>query len=78
MIHGGFLVHPKLIVQQTIQARGNFQTITVGQKDHTSFMGELTMTNWKVPPHDCLKINWDVGIDFKRGRVGLGAIIRDH
>jgi ribonuclease HI len=78
VIHSGLLVHLKLIIQQAIQAGGNFQTITAGQKDHTSSMGELTMTNWKAPPHDYLKINWDAGIDFKRGCVGLGAIICNH
>jgi hypothetical protein len=59
VIHGGFPIHPKLIVQQAVQAGGNFQTITAGRKGHTSSTGELTMKNWKAPFHDCLKINWD-------------------
>jgi hypothetical protein len=32
---------------------------------------------WRRPPHGVYKINWDVGLDEKTGRLGVGVIIRD-
>ncbi|XP_059446380.1 uncharacterized protein LOC132177917 [Corylus avellana] len=35
-------------------------------------------TTWKAPPHGWFKANWDIGVDSKRGQVGLGAVIHDQ
>jgi hypothetical protein len=33
---------------------------------------------WEKPPHGMVKINWDAIVDGERGRIGMGAIARDH
>jgi ribonuclease HI len=35
-------------------------------------------TRWIAPPLGFLKANWDASIDSKRGRVGVGVVVRDH
>jgi hypothetical protein len=78
VIHGGYFSHPNLIVQQASQEDEHAQMIIVKQRGHGPSVGEAPMTGWKAPPQDSFKINWDAGMDQKRGRVGLGVVIRDH
>jgi ribonuclease HI len=75
---GGFFAHPNTIVQQAGQAEENFREVIAGDTHQFPFMEATTRITWKAPPTDCLKVNWDAGIDRKKGRVGLGVIIRDH
>ena len=37
----------------------------------------MTMEKWRRTPAGFYKINWDVGIDEKKNRLGVGIIIRD-
>jgi hypothetical protein len=32
---------------------------------------------WQPPPANSVKINWDAVVDHKRGRIGLGCVVRD-
>jgi ribonuclease HI len=75
---GGFFAHPNTIVQQAGQAEENFREVIAGDTHQFPFMEATARITWKAPPTDCLKVNWDAGIDRKKGRVGLGVIIRDH
>lgn len=40
--------------------------------------GDPFCSAWQAPPQGWYKANWDAGVDRKKGRVGLGVIIRDH
>ncbi|KAL5761014.1 hypothetical protein ACOSP7_019516 [Xanthoceras sorbifolium] len=33
---------------------------------------------WSPPANSCWKINTDAALDLKRGKIGVGIIIRDH
>jgi hypothetical protein len=46
----------------------------------TETMEDRVATWWKAPPPPSgfLKANWDASIDNKKGRVGVGVVVRDH
>jgi hypothetical protein len=78
VIHDGKFAHPNLIVHQANQIGEIVHTFKAKQRDLAPSSGVATSYGWKAPSQDSLKINWDAGVDLKRGRVGLGVIIRDH
>jgi hypothetical protein len=39
--------------------------------------GNHVLEIWKAPPIGMYKINWDVAIDSKNMRMGIGIIVRD-
>jgi hypothetical protein len=75
-IHSGAFIHPNIIVQQTIQTVELFQSVKEGETQPESACPATCF--WKNPPLGWFKANWDAGIDHAKGRVGLGAVIRDH
>lgn len=78
VIFGGPFVHPNTIVQQAVQAKEKFCVVVAGNTHQFPFTEAMARTTWKALPTDCLKANWDAGLDRKKGRMGLGVIIRDH
>jgi ribonuclease HI len=77
-IHGGGFLHPNTLVQQATQAVDLFNQVGDETVVKESAAGVPTPTPWKHPPVGWFKANWDAGVNHKTGRVGLGAIIRDH
>ena len=78
MIHGGFFLHLNQIVQQAGQVVEKFQIILAERNVHQIPTRELTSSHWTALPPGCFKANWDAGFDRKKGRVGLGLVIRDQ
>ena len=47
-------------------------------RTHAEILEGIAAATWKALPLGFLKANWDAGLDSKRGRVGVGVIVRDH
>lgn len=76
-MHGGLFTHPSHLVQESKESLEQFLEANEKQgmsiREQTAAGVELDC--WSRPPPD--KINWDVGIDEKNNRLGMGVIIRD-
>ena len=78
VVHGGSFMHLKKIMQQAIQAVTNFRTLRDEALLRSVPSEPEAPCPWKAPSMGWYKVNWDAGIDQRRGRVGLGAVVRDH
>jgi ribonuclease HI len=78
VVHGGDFRHPMQMVREAITTLKEFQRANQPggtQHDVSENRGE---DNWKPPPVNTLKINWDAAVDLKKGIIGLGTIVRDE
>jgi hypothetical protein len=56
----------------------DMQALEDNQKKEHSFSATNVATAWKAPPLNFLKANWDASMDKKRGKMGVGVVIRDY
>lgn len=78
VVHGGVFSHPNTVVRQALMAVGYYQTTLAGTIQTDVYAGSIVPRKWQAPPHGWFKVNWDASVDKKNGRVGLGAVVRDH
>ncbi|XP_059454979.1 uncharacterized protein LOC132185192 [Corylus avellana] len=77
-IHSGLFTHPMVLFKQALQVTELFQTLTARRQTDWVSMAESSNTAWTAPLPSWFKANWDAGVDIKQGRVGSGAVLRDH
>ncbi|XP_042992245.1 uncharacterized protein LOC122318727 [Carya illinoinensis] len=69
---------PGTIVEQATISLENFQTSqTIKKGGMGSNERGRHGCKWKAPIGDCIKVNWDAGINKKDERVGIGVVVRD-
>jgi hypothetical protein len=78
LIHEGTFEHPNFPVKQAQQEVELLKTLLDEERKKHGQSDNPSSSTWKAPPQGWYKANWDAGIDRKKGRVGLGVIIRDH
>ena len=78
MLHGGTFSHPNVIIQNSARAVEEQSTLAETIFLPTDPLEDRAIVRWKAPPLGLLKVNWDASIDSKRGRMGVGVIVRDH
>jgi ribonuclease HI len=78
LIHDGVFLHPNRIVVQAAQAVERYQHLLAERNPRPATNAETLSTHLRAPPPGCFKANWDAGFDSKKGRVGLGVVIRDQ
>jgi hypothetical protein len=80
VVHGGLLSHPDRIVEEADVLRQQFYN-TQGNSGTGEDNGENSPTRrqirWKAPIQDFFKTNWDIALDIKQRRVGIGVITQD-
>jgi ribonuclease HI len=75
LIFEGVFSSPSEVVKASLAAVEEFQAVQ-GRKHSGG-----TMENqipWRAPPIGWVMVNWDAATDRRRGRCGLGMVIRDH
>jgi ribonuclease HI len=78
-VHEGTFIHPNILVKQAQQEVELLKSLRDEDKKHRSDSpGNPLRSAWQAPPQGWYKANWDASVDRKKGRVGLGVIIRDH
>jgi ribonuclease HI len=78
LIHEGTFEHPDFLVKQAHQEMEVLRNLMDEERRKKEPPDDPPNSTWKAPPQGWYKANWDAGIDRKKGRVGLGVIIRDH
>lgn len=74
----GPLCTPILLFSKQPRVVETFQTLRAGMLLHEPPIGIPTPFSRKAPPLGWYKANWDAGVNRKKGRLGLGAVIWDH
>jgi hypothetical protein len=78
MVHGGFYTHPTQLLRDVRIALEDFKRINEGKEEVDGLNREKEIDEWKPPPLNMIKINWNGAINTKTGDVGLGVIVRDE
>jgi ribonuclease HI len=79
VLHGGSFSPPNVLVceaKETFEQFSEANDIQRSLTENQTYFG-ATVEKWRRPPPGSYKINWDVGIDEKKNRLGVGIIIRD-
>lgn len=75
----GLFLHPKEIIQEVRNAMEEYHRANnmVRSEADRRMDGQLVDT-WTAPDLGWHKANWDAARDIKKGRMGLGIVIRDQ
>ena len=79
ILHGGSFTHPNILVRK---AKEMYELFTAanekqGLQSEDQIDTGVILEGWRRPPPGFFKINWDVGLNVKKNRLGVGMIIRD-
>ncbi|KAG6661744.1 hypothetical protein CIPAW_03G196400 [Carya illinoinensis] len=77
MVFEGKFKGPCALIQQAVQ---DAEAVTLAQekpRENQTRPVEVIRTVWKPPSHDYLKVNVNAAVDSKRGKVGIGVVVRD-
>jgi ribonuclease HI len=78
VVHSGNFRHPAQVAREAVTTLEDFKWVNQRggiQDEAPETRGE---ENWKPPPENILKVNWDAVVDMKKGIIGLGIIVRDE
>jgi ribonuclease HI len=79
-VHKGSFAHPSSILEQVREELRAYEHAQGKDREYESLIalvGEQTDQKWEFPPHGWVKANWDVAVERKTRRLGIGIIIRD-
>jgi ribonuclease HI len=76
-MHGGEFRHPTQMVREATNTMEEFKRANQSGGNQTEAPEHRGEENWKPPPENTLKINWDAAVDLQKGIIGLGIIVRD-
>ncbi|XP_042939537.1 uncharacterized protein LOC122274574 [Carya illinoinensis] len=77
MVFEGKFKGPCVLIQQAML---DAEAVTLAHekpRENQTRPVEVMRTVWKPPSHDYLKVNVDAAVDSKRGKVGIGVVVRD-
>ena len=77
MVHGEQFSHPTQLLRDAQNSLEEFQHIHSECWDGVQSTKDTVIAQWKPPPNNMVKLNWDAGINMTKGRVGIGLIARD-
>jgi hypothetical protein len=73
----GVFTHPSQLLYEAAQFLKEFLKANAREAQALTHTGTHAPEIWKTPPDGMYKINWDVAIDSKNRRMGIGIIARD-
>ena len=77
-MHAHSSVLPKAqIFQQASQALATFQQSQCALTNHTTATRSQHSVQWRPPPENCHKLNFDGATFSELGKAGLGVVVRD-
>ncbi|XP_042974763.1 uncharacterized protein LOC122306401 [Carya illinoinensis] len=77
MVFEGKFKGPCVLIQQAVR---DAEAVTLAHekpRENRTRPVETVRTVWKPPSQDYLKVNVDAAVDSKRGKVGIGIVVRD-
>ncbi|XP_059436514.1 uncharacterized protein LOC132169501 [Corylus avellana] len=79
VLHGGMFIHPNRLIHEAKEAHEMFLEANQKQDSLNEILREpgVDAEVWRCPPPGFYKINWDVGMDERSNRLGVGVLIRD-
>jgi ribonuclease HI len=77
LIHGEKFAHPTQLARDAQNAFEEFQKVNCMAQHDEPNDKDVMIIQWRPPPRDMIKLNWDAKANAKEGRVGLGLIARD-
>ncbi|XP_042958109.1 uncharacterized protein LOC122293655 [Carya illinoinensis] len=77
MVFEGKFKGPCVLIQQAVRDAEAVTSAHEKQREDQTRPVETVRTVWKPPSQDFLKVNVDAAVDSKRGKVGIGVVVRD-
>ena len=78
IIHGEDFDHHNAIVRRAVESLDQFRLVQDASRINDENTRPSKEEKWMNPPSGRHKANWDIAIDTKQKRMGLGVIIRDE
>lgn len=80
VVHGSKELHPAELIQRAVDWLAECSHVLGSRSNEGDgqTVSETETIHWVPPLATWLKLNFDGACDFKQGRVGLGAVIRDE
>jgi hypothetical protein len=80
MVHGGDFIYPNAVILSASTFLADYRTTmekdgVVGET--VAVQGPNAAVCWQPPPPGTFKIKWDVALDSKKRKMGVGFIVRD-
>jgi ribonuclease HI len=75
ILHGGSFTSPATII---LKAKVSIQEFQEAQQKQISTSRQPGTVQWTPINPGHYKVNWDAAVEKRTGRIGLGAVIRDH
>jgi hypothetical protein len=77
VVHGEVFEHPNVLLRKAQECLKLFQSEQIGSSKDEERIGTGTAQTWKSPLSGTYKVNWDIALDVKQNRMGVGVLIRD-
>ncbi|XP_042972996.1 uncharacterized protein LOC122304797 [Carya illinoinensis] len=77
MVFEGKFKGPCVLIQQAMQEVEAVLLAQEKQRENQTSPTKMIRTVWKPPSPGYLKVNVNAAVDSKRGKVGIGVVVRD-